>query len=147
MNVPAAISSLKWFVRAPLAVHRQVTTFRGQSKEVDILDYLDSSEQHYTGSFGTQWAKYRNIQVDRFNGTQASYRHLEMFTQGNTDVLKGQTVLEQCAPSSRALLLVRRNLQAPRQRFPHLIPQPIRLRVLRCQRRHARQRVLYCGSL
>jgi SAM-dependent methyltransferase len=82
------------FTRAPLSVRRHAVTFRDQSKEIDILDYLDDGEGHYTGSFGTQWAKYRNVQIDRLNGTQNSYRHLQMFMQGDLDSLKGQTVLE-----------------------------------------------------
>jgi SAM-dependent methyltransferase len=68
--------------------------FRGQSKDVEILDFLEGDARHYTDSFGTQWTKFRNVQVDRFNGTEASFRHLQMFTQGNFDLLKGQTVLE-----------------------------------------------------
>jgi SAM-dependent methyltransferase len=94
MNETAAASHVTWFTRAPVVVRRQAVTFRNLSKEIEIFDYLDGDARHYTGSFGTQWAKYRNVQIDRFNGTQASYRHLEMFTQGNLNVLKGQTVLE-----------------------------------------------------
>jgi SAM-dependent methyltransferase len=94
MSAPAASPQLTWFTRAPLAMRRQAVTFRNQIKEVEILDYLGGDNGHYTGSFGTQWTKYRNVQIDRLNGTQASYRHLQMFVQGNLDVLKGQTVLE-----------------------------------------------------
>jgi SAM-dependent methyltransferase len=94
MNESRAISQLTWFTRPPMAVHQQAVTYRNRHKQIEILDYLDGGQQHYTTSFGTQWTKYRNVQIDRFNGTQASYRHLEMFTQRNLDVLKGQTVLE-----------------------------------------------------
>jgi 2-polyprenyl-3-methyl-5-hydroxy-6-metoxy-1,4-benzoquinol methylase len=68
--------------------------FRGARQDVHILDFLDPSSPHYTTSFGIQWNKYRNVQIDRFNGTRASYNHLRMFTLDNPEVLEGKTVLE-----------------------------------------------------
>lgn len=83
-----------WFLRKPTCIRRKIVDFRGTSKEVEIYDFLDTSEQHYADSFGTQWAKYRNVQIDRYNGTNISYRHLEMFTQGDINALRDKTILE-----------------------------------------------------
>jgi SAM-dependent methyltransferase len=83
-----------WFTRSALSVHRRAVNFRGSTEQVEIFDYLDDRDIHYTGSFGTQWTKYQNVQIDRFNGTKSSYRHLQMFAQGDLSVLEGRTVLE-----------------------------------------------------
>ena len=84
----------EFFTRAPAALRPQTADFRGQKKTVEILDFLDASARHYTESFGVQWTKYRHVQIDRFNGTEASYEHLKMFTLGDLAVLKGKTILE-----------------------------------------------------
>ena len=84
----------EWFTRQPSTVHHQTVDFRGTQKEVEILDFLGGATEHYTHSFGRQWTKYRQVQIDRFNGTQASYEHLNAFTLGNPDVLRGKTILE-----------------------------------------------------
>jgi 2-polyprenyl-3-methyl-5-hydroxy-6-metoxy-1,4-benzoquinol methylase len=83
-----------FFTRLPAALRPQTADFRGQKKTVEILDFLDASARHYTGSFGLQWTKYRHVQIDRFNGTKASFEHLKMFTLGNFAMLKGRTILE-----------------------------------------------------
>src|SRR5215831_12675306 len=83
-----------WFTKPPAATHRQTVDFRGETKTVDILDFISPSANHYAGSFGTQWTKYRHVQIDRFNGTKASYEHLKMFTLGDLDLLKGKVILE-----------------------------------------------------
>ena len=83
-----------WFTRRPGAVHTQAVEFRGKRKDVEIFDFLGDDLCHYSGSFGTQWSKYRHVQVDRFNGTQASYAHLKMFTLGDLHVLEGKVILE-----------------------------------------------------
>ena len=81
------------FTRAPTRTHRQNVDADGQPKEVEILDFLPEG-QHYTTSFGVQWNKYRNVQIDRFNGTRSSYNHLKMFALDRLDVLEGKTILE-----------------------------------------------------
>jgi SAM-dependent methyltransferase len=83
-----------WFTKPATATHRQTVEFRGEAKTVDILDFITPSANHYASSFGTQWNKYRHVQIDRFNGTKASYRHLTYFTLGEPDILQGKTVLE-----------------------------------------------------
>jgi 2-polyprenyl-3-methyl-5-hydroxy-6-metoxy-1,4-benzoquinol methylase len=83
-----------WFTRLPIIVRPQEVNFCGERKNIKVLDFLDAHEQHYTGSFGTQWTKYRHVQIDRFNGTRASFQHLETFTLGDLDVLRGKTILE-----------------------------------------------------
>lgn len=66
---------------------------RGNAK-AEILDFLGESN-HYSRSFGLQWQKYRDVQIDRLNGTRASYHHLkEVFMQGDLSVLAGATCLE-----------------------------------------------------
>jgi len=84
----------RWFTRSPSAAHVQTVEFRGDTFQVEILDFLDASAGHYTHSFGTQWGKYRHVQIDRFNGTRASYNHLRYFTQGDPEILRGRTILE-----------------------------------------------------
>lgn len=83
-----------WFTRAPVSLRRQITEFRGARRDVEIVDFLGAANDHYARSFGTQWAKYRHVQIDRFNGTQASLRHLTAFTLGNPEILRGKTILE-----------------------------------------------------
>jgi 2-polyprenyl-3-methyl-5-hydroxy-6-metoxy-1,4-benzoquinol methylase len=83
-----------WFTRRPAAAYLQAVEFRGEHKEVEILDFLDGPAQHYSGSFGVQWSKYRHVQIDRFNGTQATYEHLKIFTFGELEVLKDKIILE-----------------------------------------------------
>ena len=66
---------------------------RGGAKS-EILDFLGESG-HYSKSFGEQWQKYRDVQIDRLNGTQASMHHLkDVFMQGDLSPLEGATCLE-----------------------------------------------------
>jgi SAM-dependent methyltransferase len=60
---------------------------------VSIYDFLDGGA-HYTSTFGLQWKKYRDVQIDRLNGTRGSYNHLNLFLQGDFDILRGATCLE-----------------------------------------------------
>src|SRR5262245_59887393 len=83
-----------FFTRVPSSLHSQTTNFRGQEKNVEILDFLDGGALHYTASFAVQWTRYRHVQIDRFNGTRASYNHLKLFALDDLDVLKGKTILE-----------------------------------------------------
>lgn len=50
--------------------------------------------QHYSKSFGTQWTKYRDVQIDRCNGTTLSYEHLKMFLQDDLEPLRNAVCLE-----------------------------------------------------
>ena len=60
---------------------------------ITIYDFLDQST-HYTSSFGLQWKKYRDVQIDRFNGTQGSFNHLRLFVQNDLSVFQRKTCLE-----------------------------------------------------
>jgi 2-polyprenyl-3-methyl-5-hydroxy-6-metoxy-1,4-benzoquinol methylase len=82
----------EWFTRAPISVVRSKVEFLGVERDSEVLNYIDGA--HYAGSFGTQWSRYRHVQIDRFNGSQASYRHLMVFTLGNPELLRGKTILE-----------------------------------------------------
>jgi SAM-dependent methyltransferase len=82
-----------FFLRPPATVRRLIADFRGECRDVEILDYLEPSP-HYSGSFGMQWNKYRHVQIDRFNGTQLSHEHLRNFTLGDLEILKDKIVLE-----------------------------------------------------
>jgi 2-polyprenyl-3-methyl-5-hydroxy-6-metoxy-1,4-benzoquinol methylase len=82
-----------WFTRPPSSVVRRTVDFRGESRHVAILDFLDGAA-HDAESFGAQWARYRRVQIDRFNGTRASYNHLVYFTLGDPEILHGKTILE-----------------------------------------------------
>ncbi len=81
--------ALSYFSRSPLKVHQS-----------EVYDYLNQAE-HYTQSFGFQWSKYRDVQIDRLNGTRASWNHLEMFCQGDTSIFTGKTCLEIGAGAGR----------------------------------------------
>lgn len=82
-----------FFTRAPVRIRGQSVQFRGEAKQVAILDFMPE-ERHSSASFGTQWGKYRNVQIDRFNGTTATYDHLKMITLGDPEILRGKSVLE-----------------------------------------------------
>ena len=86
-------SSQDFFTRAPTHTHGKGVNFRGLEKTATILDFLLPSS-HYTTSFGVQWEKYRNVQIDRFNGTSNSLNHLKMFALGDLGSLKGKVILE-----------------------------------------------------
>ena len=88
------IAQDKFFTREPSVSHDHTVDYRGEQKRIEIPDFLNPASPHYATSFGLQWDKYRNVQIDRFNGTQASYNHLKMFALGNLDVLRGKTILE-----------------------------------------------------
>lgn len=60
---------------------------------VPIYDFLDEAA-HYASTFGLQWKKYRDVQIDRLNGTRNSYNHLETFTQGDLSVFDNAICLE-----------------------------------------------------
>jgi SAM-dependent methyltransferase len=83
-----------WFTRAPTRIERVTADFRGAPVEAEILDFLPADAAHYTQSFGIQWAKYRAVQIDRLSGGTSSKRHLDMFVQGDLDLLRGKTILE-----------------------------------------------------
>jgi len=83
-----------WFTKPAAATRRQTVDFRGEMRTVDILDFITTPTDHYASSFGTQWTKYRHVQIDRFNGTKATYRHLTYFTLGNPDILRKKVILE-----------------------------------------------------
>jgi len=87
-------SHQSWFTRAPARFQTREVDFRGQRHQVEILDFLDPPADHYTASFGTQWDRYRNVQIDRFNGTEASFNHLKMFVLDRLDLLRAKTILE-----------------------------------------------------
>lgn len=80
------------FTCPPVRIETRAVEFRGSRRDVEILDFLVGD--HYARSFGVQWEKYRNVQIDRFNGTRGSYDHLMMFTLGRLDLLEGKTILE-----------------------------------------------------
>jgi SAM-dependent methyltransferase len=82
-----------FFTRKPDSISTEIVEFRGKQRQVEILNFLDSS-RHYATSFGVQWQRYRNVQIDRHNGTSASYNHLKMFAFDNLDFLRGKTILE-----------------------------------------------------
>ena len=82
-----------FFTRGPYSISTEIVEFRGKQRQVEILNFLDSS-RHYATSFGVQWQRYRNVQIDRHNGTSASYNHLKMFAFDNLDFLRGKTILE-----------------------------------------------------
>ncbi len=58
-----------------------------------IYDFLGKTA-HYTSSFGLQWKKYRDVQIDRLNGAHGSYNHLQLFTQGDLSIFQNATCLE-----------------------------------------------------
>src|SRR5258708_26988231 len=60
---------------------------------IAIYDFLDQAT-HYTATFGEQWKKYRDVQIDRLNGTRNSYNHLQTFTQGDLTVFNNAICLE-----------------------------------------------------
>lgn len=84
----------EWFTRESNSVDRRVVEFRGIQRDAEIHDFIGGAGDHYAGSFGAQWSRYRHVQIDRFNGSQATYRHLVAFTQGNPELLRGKTILE-----------------------------------------------------
>jgi SAM-dependent methyltransferase len=84
----------EWFTRDPVSVRRCAVQFKGVQRDVEIADFLDPANDHYAQSFGAQWAKYRHVQIDRFNGTLASFRHLADFTHGYPEVLRDKVILE-----------------------------------------------------
>jgi SAM-dependent methyltransferase len=89
----SSLDVLKYFVRVPAEIRTVSARFSGTSASVEIYDFLGASE-HYSDSFGSQWTRYRDVQIDRFNGTKASYRHLLAFVQGDLSVLKDTVCLE-----------------------------------------------------
>ena len=58
-----------------------------------IYDFLDQTT-HYTATFGLQWKKYRDVQIDRLNGTRGSHQHLMTFAQGDLSVFHQANCLE-----------------------------------------------------
>jgi SAM-dependent methyltransferase len=61
---------------------------------VEIYDFLGESD-HYSSSFGQQWTKYRDVQIDRLSNACGSYVHLrEIFAQGDLSVFDGAACLE-----------------------------------------------------
>jgi SAM-dependent methyltransferase len=52
------------------------------------------AREHYATSFGTQWQKYRQTQLDSFTGRPYSRQRLERCLGGTLDAVKGKIVLE-----------------------------------------------------
>jgi len=86
------IDPLEYFSLPPRRTIEVDNTSRGNGP-VTIYDFLEAPA-HYTETFGLQWNKYRDVQIDRFNGTQGSYRHLQLFAQGDLSVFQEATCLE-----------------------------------------------------
>lgn len=84
---------LRFFTRPPTRTHTKHVDFRGTPKDVEILDFLPVTD-HYATSFGVQWDTYRNVQIDRFNGTRNSFNHLKMFALDDLESLRSKTILE-----------------------------------------------------
>jgi 2-polyprenyl-3-methyl-5-hydroxy-6-metoxy-1,4-benzoquinol methylase len=75
---------------------KRVVTIEDASRgggPVSIYDFLDEAT-HYASTFGLQWKKYRDVQIDRLNGTRNSYNHLQTFTQGDLTVFNSAVCLE-----------------------------------------------------
>jgi SAM-dependent methyltransferase len=82
-----------YFTEEPKRVTIVEDPCRG-SGPLEIYDFLGESG-HYSQSFGLQWRKYRDVQIDRLNRTRATYAHLkEIFAQGDLSVFAGATCLE-----------------------------------------------------
>ena len=92
-SFPLKVSYFNYFNREPLEIQRIKTEFHRKECEVNGYDFLGEGN-HYSSSFGWQWHKYRNVQIDRLNGTKASYNHLLSFCQGDLSIFKGATCLE-----------------------------------------------------
>lgn len=83
----------EYFTEKPKRVAVAANPCRGGGP-VEILDFIGESA-HYSQSFGLQWKKYRDVQIDRLNGTSATYLHLEQgIAQGDLSVFDGATCLE-----------------------------------------------------
>jgi len=85
-------NSLEYFSAKPKRVTRVDETSRGGGL-ASIYDFLDEP-MHYAATFGLQWKKYRDVQIDRLNSTRGSYNHLQTFAQGDLSVFKNTTCLE-----------------------------------------------------
>jgi 2-polyprenyl-3-methyl-5-hydroxy-6-metoxy-1,4-benzoquinol methylase len=87
-----AIDPREYFSDDPKRVLTAHDPSRGGGS-VAIYDFLGKTA-HYTTSFGLQWKKYRDVQIDRLNGTRGSYNHLQLFTQGDSSVFDSAVCLE-----------------------------------------------------
>ena len=87
-----AIDQREYFSQEPSRVVTVDDPSRG-GEPVAIYDFLGKAA-HYTTSFGLQWKKYRDVQIDRLNGTRGSYNHLKLFAQGDLSVFERATCLE-----------------------------------------------------
>jgi len=83
---------LEYFSERPKRLITVDNVSRGGGS-VSICDFLDEP-MHYATTFGLQWIKYRDVQIDRLNGTRGSYNHLQTFTQGDLSIFKNATCLE-----------------------------------------------------
>ena len=52
------------------------------------------ASEHYAGSFGVQWNRYPQTQLDRANGTHISRHRFQQITGRLPEALRGQRVLE-----------------------------------------------------
>ncbi|MFO1486252.1 MAG: class I SAM-dependent methyltransferase [Verrucomicrobiaceae bacterium] len=87
------IDPTEYFTETPKRIIPVENPTRGGARD-EILDFLGESG-HYSRSFGEQWQKYRDVQIDRLNGTCATFHHLkEVFMQGDLTPLEGKTCLE-----------------------------------------------------
>ncbi|MBI3015277.1 MAG: class I SAM-dependent methyltransferase [Candidatus Tectomicrobia bacterium] len=94
MSVAPPVADIaRCLTRTPVGVRTLTADFRGRVQRTDVHDFI-GGPNHYSRSFGIQWTKYRNVQIDRLNGTRASYNHLRLFTQGDVSMLDGMTCLE-----------------------------------------------------
>ena len=87
-----ALDPREYFLEEPSRVAVVDDPSRGGGP-VTIYDFLGQTA-HYTSSFGLQWKKYRDVQIDRLNGTRGSYNHLQSFAQGDLSVFEDVTCLE-----------------------------------------------------
>jgi 2-polyprenyl-3-methyl-5-hydroxy-6-metoxy-1,4-benzoquinol methylase len=85
-------NSADYFSEAPKHVTTIAHASRGDGS-ASIYDFLGESA-HYASTFGLQWKKYRDVQIDRLNGTRNSYNHLQTFVQGDLSVFSNATCLE-----------------------------------------------------
>jgi SAM-dependent methyltransferase len=92
--VPNRHLAADWFTRPPAASERVAAEYRGTPTTADIFSFLAPGVAHPAESFGLQWDKYRRVQIDRFSGADASYRHLVSFVQNDLAALRGKTILE-----------------------------------------------------
>lgn len=82
------------FTRQPqVRIHKVRDRADGKTIATPIYDFL-GGDDHYSASFGKQWMKYRDVQIDRCNGTDLSFQHLKWFAQDDLSVFQNAVCLE-----------------------------------------------------